>query len=254
MKRLLAPVCLACLAFAPAPVAGAQVVVRGQWVTLGDVAPVTGDAAATLLGPAPAPGQTMTLDPRFVVEAARRADILLAIPLDQPILVSRAGTAAPQAPTAPVARVAPAAPVAPSADGPGDLAGPPKPGWILVLVRDVARGARIAEGDVEWSEPPANGVRARGGPDDMNAVIGQEASRLLRAGQPLQVNDFKPPTVIHKGDPVRLIYVSEGLRLTVDGQAQTDAAAGEAVRVLNRFSKRSIDAIATVDGEARVSR
>ena len=249
MKRRLL---LACLALALAPFASAQVIVRGDWVTLGDVAPVTGDAGKILLAPAPAPGQTLSLDPKFLIEAARRSDIVLAIPLDRPILVSRAGTAAPQARQAPVAKSAPLAPQAPIAASAG-LSGPPVAGWIIVLVHDVARGAKISAADVEWAEPPA-GIRGRSTPDEMAGVIGQEARRLLKAGQPLLSADFKSPTVIRKGDPVRLIYVAEGLRLSVDGQAQGDAAAGEAVRVLNRFSKRSIDAVATAEGEARVSR
>lgn len=119
-----------------------------------------------------------------------------------------------------------------------------------MLVHDVARGAKISPDDVEWAAPPA-GVRARSS-GDLDDVVGQEARRLLKAGQPLQPTDIKAATVIRKGDPVHLVYASEGLRLTVDGQAQSDAAAGEAVRVLNRYSKRSIDAVATADGEAHV--
>jgi flagella basal body P-ring formation protein FlgA len=88
----------------------------------------------------------------------------------------------------------------------------------------------------------------------MDNVVGQEARRLLRAGQPVQTADLKAPAVIRKGEPVRLVYTSEGLHLSVDGQAQGDAAVGESVRVLNRFSKRSIDAVAIADGEARVFR
>lgn len=250
IRRFLA----ACLLLGLSPAAAAQVAVHGDWVTLGDVAPVTGDAAKTLLAPAPAPGQTLSLDPKFVVEAARRSDIVLAIPLDRPVLVSRAGAiaAAPSARQAPIAKPAPAAPSAPAARA-VDPSGPPVAGWVLVLVHDIARGARLSPADVEWAAP-TNGIRPHGAPAEIDAVVGQEARRMLRAGQPLRASDLKTPTVIHKGDPVRLIYVADGLRLTVDGQAQGDAAAGESVRVLNRFSKRSIDAVATAEGEARVNR
>ena len=249
-RRLLLP----CIALALAPVATAQVVVRGDWVTLGDVAPVTGDAAKVLLAPSPAAGQTLSLDPKFLVEAARRSDIVLAIPLDLPILVSRTGGGAPQARQAAVAKSAPLAPQAAVAvASPAGLAGPPVAGWIIVLVHDVARGAKISAADVEWAASPS-GVHGRNTPEDIDTVVGQEARRLLKAGQPVQTADLKSPTVIRKGDPVRLVYASEGLRLSVDGQAQGDAAAGESVRVLNRYSKRSIDAVATAEGEARVSR
>jgi predicted ABC-type transport system involved in lysophospholipase L1 biosynthesis ATPase subunit len=56
-----------------------------------------------------------------------------------------------------------------------------------------------------------------------------------------------------KGDPVTLIYATAGVKLTVDGVAQNEAAKGEAVRVLNSYSKRTIEAVAHAPGEARVN-
>ncbi len=82
-----------------APLAVAQrtgVKVIGDWITLGDVAPVTGEHAGILLGPAPPPGQTLALDPAFLIATAKNAGVILAIPLDQPIMVTRAtGNATP---------------------------------------------------------------------------------------------------------------------------------------------------------------
>jgi flagella basal body P-ring formation protein FlgA len=88
----------------------------------------------------------------------------------------------------------------------------------------------------------------------MDLVLGMETKRALKSGQMLQTTDLKQPTLIRKGQPVKLVYASPGLKLTVDGQAQEDAGKGEAVRVLNTYSKRTIDAVATADGEARVTR
>ncbi|MBI1361619.1 MAG: flagellar basal body P-ring formation protein FlgA [Alphaproteobacteria bacterium] len=240
------------LAVLLAPVAAAQVAVSGPWVTLGDVAPVTGDAAKVLLAPTPDAGKTLRLEPAFVIEAARRAGVVLAIPLDRPILVNNAASA-PVAPSAPVAKVAPVAPKAQSATLGGVPQTAPTAGWVLLLARDVPRGARIAATDVEWAAPP-NGARVRYAPEKLDDVVGQESKRFLRSGQAIQTSDVKPPAVVHKGEPVRLVYAAEGLRLTVEGEAQTDAAAGDPVRVLNKYSKRSIDAVATADGDALVSR
>ena len=55
------------------------------------------------------------------------------------------------------------------------------------------------------------------------------------------------------GAPVKILYVTSGIRISVDGVAQGDAAKGEAVRVLNNYTKRSIDAVASGEGEARVA-
>ncbi len=244
------------LALGLAPVAAAQVAVSGDWVTLGDVAPVTGDAAKMLLAPTPAAGKTLASIPAFVIEAARRSGIILAIPLDQPILVNNSATPAPVAPTAP------------SQNQPRSPRKHRPPRAICWTASRRLRRRRA--GSSFWRatfraapacpQPTLNGRRRPAAPTcatrrtALDDVVGQEAKRSLRSGQAIQTSDLKPPAVMHKGEPVRLVYAAEGMRLTVEGEAQTDAAAGDPVRVLNKYSKRSIDAVATADGDALVSR
>ena len=236
---------IAALAFAflaLAPAAGAQVKqvkqVSGDWIKLGDVAPVTGEAAGILIGPAPPAGQTLSLDPAFLISTAKSAGVLLAIPLDAPVMVTRTGNATP-------------ANVARAANPAQQVAGEALDGQVLVLVRDVPRGGVITDVDLGWQAAnPARPVRNGVEPD---AAVGMEARRLLKAGQPLQAADLKAAAVIRKGDPVTLIYATAGVKLTVDGVAQNEAAKGEAVRVLNSYSKRTIEAVAHAPGEARVN-
>ncbi len=236
---------LAALALlAAAPVAQAQKAISGEWIMLGDVAPVTGEAAGLLLGPAPPPGQTLALDPAFIIATAKGAGVLLAIPLDKPILVTRATGAATPAQVARTANPAnpanPARQIAPSSTSEGQ---------VLILVRDVARGAVIVAADIEWAD--ATSARARG-LSDWDAAVGMEARRALKAGTPVQANDLKTPAVIRKGDPVKLIYATGGVHLSVDGVAQNEAALGEPVRVLNTYSRRTVEAVAAGHGEARI--
>jgi flagella basal body P-ring formation protein FlgA len=227
-----------------APFAAAQTVVKGDWIALGDVAPVTGDAATILVGPAPPPGQTLALDPAFLVSVAKKSGVILAIPLDKPIWVTRAGGNATPAKPANVARPANTTQL---------LGADMQDAEIIVLVRDVARGHRITDADIDWA--PASSLRAnRNGVADIDLVLGMEAKRALKSGQPLQSGDIRQPALIRKGDPVKLVYTSPGLKLIVDGQAQADAGKGESVRILNTYSKRTIDAVATAEGEAHVRR
>jgi flagella basal body P-ring formation protein FlgA len=141
--------------------------------------------------------------------------------------------------------------VARAANPARQVAGDALDGQVLVLVRDVPRGGVITDGDLGWQAAnPARPVRNGVDPD---AAVGMEARRLLKAGQPLQAADLKAAAVIRKGDPVTLIYATAGVKLTVDGVAQNEAAKGEAVRVLNSYSRRTIEAVAHAPGEARVN-
>lgn len=234
---------LAALAFAAlAPAALAQKAVAGEWIMLGDVAPVTGEAAGLLLGPAPPIGQTLALDPAFIIATAKGAGVMLAIPLDKPIMVTRgAGNATP----APVARTAntanPARQITPSNISDAQ---------VLILVRDIARGGVISADDLDWAD--ATATRARG-ISEWDGAVGMEARRGLKAGQHILANDLKAPAVIRKGDPVKLIYATGGVRLSVDGVAQNEAALGDSVRILNTYSKRTVEAVAAGHGEARIN-
>jgi flagellar basal body P-ring formation protein FlgA len=233
--------CLAALA-APAMAQRAPTQVSGDWITLGDVAPVTGTAAGILIGPAPPAGQSLSLDPAFLIATAKGAGVILAIPLDQPIMVTRATGNAVAAPPANTARTAnPARQLGSPAQGSGE---------ILMLVRDIARGEVITANDVEMqAQPTGRALRGVG----MDAAVGMEAKRTLKAGQPIQATDIKAASVIRKGDPIAIVYTAPGVRLSVDGIAQNEAALGQPVRVLNTYSKRSIDAVATGHGEASVN-
>jgi len=227
-----------------APFAAAQrtgvKVIGGDWITLGDVAPVTGEHAGILLGPAPPAGQTLALDPAFLIATAKSAGVVLAIPLDQPIMVTRSTGNAPAAtPARPANQVQPSQTQQVGA------------GQVLVLVRDVARGHVLSASDVAWE--PANPARVIRNGADMQTAIGMEVKRVIKAGQPLLTGDLKQAALIRKGEPVKLVYVSAGVRLSVDGVAQNEAAKGEAVRVLNSYSKRTVDAVAEATGEARVN-
>jgi flagellar basal body P-ring formation protein FlgA len=238
----------ACLALAVllAPAAAAQIAVDDEWVRLGDVAPVAGEAAAVLLAPTPPAGETLALDPAFIIAVAKRSGVVVALPLGEPVWVTRPGAAAP---VAPVARSAPQAPVAPVAHGGPASSGPP--GHVLVLVTDKARGEVLSAADLDWA-PARPG--ARNALTHAEAAVGRALRRPLKAGAPLLASDIEAPAVVRKGDPLKLVYASPGLKLTVDGVAQSNAAEGEKLRVLNTHTRRSVDAIAVAPGEARIAR
>jgi flagella basal body P-ring formation protein FlgA len=217
----------------------AQVVISKDWIALADVAPVSGEAGRTLLGPAPPPGQTLALDPVFVSAVAGQAGVILALPAGVPIMVTRPPASAPEA------RQPPAAPAPPSAPIAAETAL-----QVIVLARDIPKGAVIQPGDLVLA--PSASRYQRAGTERPEDLIGLEVRRAMKASTPVRMSDLKTPAVIRKGDRVKLVYSTSGMRLAVDGLAQTDAARGEPVRVLNNYSKRAVDAIAATSGEARV--
>ncbi|MGH7304335.1 MAG: flagella basal body P-ring formation protein FlgA, partial [Candidatus Rokuibacteriota bacterium] len=49
--------------------------------------------------------------------------------------------------------------------------------------------------------------------------------------------DVKKPVVIKKGELVNVIYAADGIELSAQGQAQSDAGKGDTLAILNTRSR-----------------
>jgi len=122
---------------------------------------------------------------------------------------------------------------------------------VPVLTRALARGERIAAGDLEMRAVRAERL-PRAAITDPDAPIGSEARRRLAPGRVLTERDIRAPLLVRRGEPVRLIYVRPGLRLSALGTAQDDGSRGALVRVLNPDSRRRVQGVVTGPDEVTV--
>lgn len=122
---------------------------------------------------------------------------------------------------------------------------------IPVAARDLRPGeALTGDAIVETEEAlariPANTIR------DRAALAGQTPRQALQAGRPIAAAALRTKPVVEKNQAVTLRYLAGGLELTVQGQAQADAAMGETIPVLNIRSKKIVDAVAAGPGLAEI--
>ena len=197
----------------------------------------SGPLAKVRVAPSPEPGETLALDPSFVGKIARENGVYFPADQTAPIRVTRLVDGD----------------VASNLGENKAIPKPPSPDHVLILTEDLMRGDVITLAHLEWVPPGATRKPSVNAPEDIQSVLGQEARRTLRAGRPIRTADVKTLSVIKKGEPVTLLYAKDGLRLTVTGRALSDAAMGAPVRIMNNYSNRALDAIATGAGEARVS-
>jgi flagella basal body P-ring formation protein FlgA len=199
-------------------------------VTLGDLFDGAGAAADVLV--ARRVGPSIVLDAGAVQGVARRAGLQWANETGLRRIVVRQGASAPSA----------GAVASPTAERGAMVE-------VLTYARSLAAGDTIQPEDVIWSQMQAH--QAPGGsPQDADDVIGLTARRALRAGTAVASRDLTSPQVIARNDMVTVAFNAGGVRLTILGRAQRNAAAGEPVAVLNLQSGRLIDAIATGPGQA----
>lgn len=120
---------------------------------------------------------------------------------------------------------------------------------VLTYSRNIATGEIIRAEDVIWTTVQAHQATG-GGITDPDRAIGLIARRSLRAGASVGTRDLTTPQVIARNDLVEVAFISGGVKLTITGRASRNAAAGEAVPVLNLQSGRTIDAVAVAPGRA----
>jgi flagella basal body P-ring formation protein FlgA len=83
---------------------------------------------------------------------------------------------------------------------------------------------------------------------DETQLVGMQVRRMLVQGRPVPRNSVIPPTIISRGEKVKIELNYGALHLVANGRAIADAHLGQEVRVVNLSSNKTITAIATADG------
>ena len=234
-------VLLGALAFATLPGAASaapvqlrqDVIVSGSVVTLGDLFAEAGPAANVVVARIQ-PGQTAVLDATNVQILARTNGVDWGNLAGIRRITVETRAAAPRAETA---KAVTAAAVS-SNHAP-----------VLTYVHSLNSGDIVQASDLAWSREAVAGGDA---PRDPDAVIGMAVRRPLREGDAVSFRDVSAPVVIKKDDVISVTYAMNGVSLTLQAKAVTDAAAGQNLTVMNSASKKIIQAVAVAPGQAVV--
>jgi flagella basal body P-ring formation protein FlgA len=119
----------------------------------------------------------------------------------------------------------------------------------LVYARNLAPGEILDTSDLRWSSDAVAGGDSL---DNPVLAIGKSVRRFVRAGATVQAYDLASPKLIHAGDAVEIAYTNDGIILTLQGKAKSDATLGDTVEVTNTSSNKTIQAVASAPGRAVV--
>jgi flagella basal body P-ring formation protein FlgA len=122
---------------------------------------------------------------------------------------------------------------------------------VVVVSRDLPRGAVISESDLAYKPVPvvrANASIVRSIAD----LTGMETRRALRAGELIRNIDVKRHALVAKGTTVTMVFEAKGIKLTSVGRAMADGADGDVITVLNPASFRQVQALVVAPGTVRV--
>jgi flagella basal body P-ring formation protein FlgA len=122
---------------------------------------------------------------------------------------------------------------------------------VLVLRRALARRARIEALDVELQTRRLPGI-ASNFVNDVTAVQGRRLRRALPAGSPLTTDALDKDVLVQRGQRVTLIASASGVEIRAQGQALTEGAAHDRIRVQNVNSLKVVEGVVENAGTVRV--
>ena len=122
---------------------------------------------------------------------------------------------------------------------------------IPVLTNTIRTGTLIGARDIDMiqvreSEMSGNTIL------DPQTLIGMTPRRTITQGSPIQVSDILKPEAVTRGSLVTMIFDSGAMRLTAEGKALQNGAAGDTIRVLNTASNKTLQAMVTDNGDVIV--
>jgi flagella basal body P-ring formation protein FlgA len=123
---------------------------------------------------------------------------------------------------------------------------------IPVLNRTLARGETIAAADIAYVKLPEADLRAAI-VKDPGQMVGMNARQMLRAGQPLSLNDLQKPLAVASGALVTMTLSHGAMTLTAQGRALDQGSLGDVIRVTNTHSNQTIEATIIGPNQVRVS-
>lgn len=122
---------------------------------------------------------------------------------------------------------------------------------ILVLRRALARRSAVDPTDVELQTRRLPGTASRF-ISDLGNLRGRRLKRALPAGTPLTADVLVPDVLVRRGQQVTLLAANGPFEIRAQGQALSDGAASERIRVQNVTSRKVVEGVVENSSTVRV--
>ncbi len=127
--------------------------------------------------------------------------------------------------------------------------------WVEVTAPVPAKrleaGSVIGADDLTELRLPASRLQ-RGAVMDAGSLIGREVIRTLYPGRTIAEAAVRQPIAVERNQPITLIYLTDGLRLTARGRALKQGSVGDRIPVHNPSGDRTVEAVITGNRTAEV--
>ncbi len=125
-------------------------------------------------------------------------------------------------------------------------------GQVVTTTRTLTRGTLLRKEDLSLKEQELNRL-GYGYLSDLDEAVGKELRRSVRAGATLTPSQLAAQRLVRRGQRVTILANAGGIEVRMVGEALTDGARDELVRVRNRKTKRIVEGVVESNGVVRVN-
>jgi flagella basal body P-ring formation protein FlgA len=122
---------------------------------------------------------------------------------------------------------------------------------VPVLSRRLHNSDVIGEEDIVWQHFPEHRLRK----DTIlsaEQLIGKSPRRVISENRPVRIADVEAPSIVDKGDLIRISFQTPFMEIRTVGEAMEEGASGQRIRIRNSESGIVVQAVITGPGEAEV--
>lgn len=124
---------------------------------------------------------------------------------------------------------------------------------VAVASRPIQRNNLIQPRDIILAERDVGSLN-QGYILDLENIIGNQATRAIQVDQVISPNHLRAPAAVKRGEQVFIVSGSNTVRVRIPGEALSDGAIGDQIRVRNIQSQRIIHARVIGPGEVQAGR
>ncbi len=124
-------------------------------------------------------------------------------------------------------------------------------GHVFVAARPLAVGTVVEPGDLTRIRRDLNAI-PHGYIRSEQAILGRTVTRAVAKGTPLTANALASTVVIHRGQRVRIMARYGSALIRMGGEAITEGAIGDYIKVKNQSSGRVIEGVVRSESEVEV--
>ncbi|MFT5446364.1 MAG: flagella basal body P-ring formation protein FlgA [Gammaproteobacteria bacterium] len=121
---------------------------------------------------------------------------------------------------------------------------------VVVANRALSKGQRLEAQDLRIEHRDVGGLR-RPAVRDPAQVLGYRVHRPIPPGRVVHAAMLRAPVLVERGRRVRLAVRTQGMDISMSGQAMEDGALGDTVKVRNTSSRAIVEGVVTGAGTVR---